>query len=215
MIACFCCCILWKFHKRNVKAKHDRANQPIEIIDVDKNPEAAASLIAQFGGNPDEVLAMVPTKAGGPVEKLSPEDEELAAQEAALEAELAEEERKLQELEDAHDKMTTDHEATMYKLTKNFLGRLSSDTAEREKAKLEALEAGEPSRLKAAFRSSITSIKQEKKEQMKSSQSSISEEPALASAAQPPPYEEPYQSTSILAPAADGGKNATQPSERV
>jgi len=212
LIACFCCCILWKFHKRHVKAQHERDNAPIEIIDVDNNPEAAASLIAQFGGNPDDVLAMVPKKE--PPEELTPEDEDLIAEETALEAELAAEEKRLADLEMAYTEMEKDHEATMYKLTKNFLGRLSVDPAQRDKAKQEALEAGQPSKLKGMGGGSMMAkIAMEAKKEKERADSV-----APGSAAQPPPYEEPYQadpSAPTLGPAADGGKNAEQPSERV
>lgn len=215
MISIFCCCILWKFHKRNVKARYERENAPIEIIDVEKNPDAAASLIAQFGGDPEEVLSRTPKKnTAGEEEEMTPEDLELAAEEKRLEEELAEEEKKLAALERSYTEMESQHEQTMYKLTKNFLGRLSTDPAQREKAKKDAIEAGgRPSKLSALASSGI--LKLAKEAQEKERMGSVSEEPASSSKAQPPPYEEAYQSTTTLTPAADGGKDGAQPSERV
>jgi len=153
------------------------------------------------------VLNMVPTRKGE--SELTPEDENLISEEAAsLEAELAAEEKRLLDFEKAYTEMEKNHEATMYKLTKNFVGRLSVDPTQRDKARLEALEAGQHSTLKGvAGRSMIANIAMEAKTEKEHSGSAV----ASGSAVQPPAYEEPYQVDPLavtLAPAAGGGKTA-------
>lgn len=114
LLACLCFCALWKFHKRHMKAKHARDNAPIEVIDIDNDPESARNLIEQFGGNPDEVLNQAPTKEGLP--DFTPEDEDLLAEHKSLDADLAAESKRVSALEKELSDMEKEHEAFMHKL---------------------------------------------------------------------------------------------------
>ena len=127
------CAFLWRYHKKSLAARKADALAQIEFDEDD--PAVRASIVEALGGDAEELYAEAALMSPSIRNERSSSRADLM-----VEKELFLLAKERADLEATYKLMEKNHEARMYRLTKNFIGRLSSDTVEREKAKQELVD---------------------------------------------------------------------------